>query len=140
MKTSSSSFYRPTHRDLAIHLPRLTRRSTRAPRHKGQIGTILARKTLDLTVRTTRLLLIAWRSRQSAFLSHNRAAEHVHFLRLLRHVKQPVLTLCLPAGVGLRGMVVGRPAGPQIDEKRPKERAEPPPPRKVLLGGGGRKV
>lgn len=30
---------------------------------------------------------------------------HLHFLRLLRHVRQPVLTLCLSVGVGLRGMI-----------------------------------
>jgi hypothetical protein len=30
-----------------------------------------------------------------------------HFRRLLRQVRQPVLTLCLPAGVGFRGISVG---------------------------------
>lgn len=28
-----------------------------------------------------------------------------HFLRRFRHVKHPVRTLCLPAGVGFRGMI-----------------------------------
>lgn len=78
MKTQSSVFYRPTHRDLAILLPRLTRRSTRAPGHKGQIGTVLARKILDLTVRTTRLLLIACRSLQSDALSPTTGAPNTY--------------------------------------------------------------
>lgn len=30
---------------------------------------------------------------------------HQHFLRLLRQVRQPVRTLCLPAGVGFRGIL-----------------------------------
>lgn len=106
----SSVFDQPTHRDLAIHLSYPIRRSTRTPRHKGQIITILASKALNLTVGTTRLLLIACDSRQSRRLfSHyppETSTKNLHFLRLLRHVKQPVLTLCFPAGVGLRGMIV----------------------------------
>ena len=47
-----------------------------------------------------------------------------HFRRLFRHVRQPVLTLCLPTGVGLRGMLLDyRAHDPRTGEVEEAKRA-----------------